>query len=147
MTRHRIERGQLVIELTESMLVDRVEQTRKQLEELRGFGVELAIDDFGTGYSSMNYLKRFPFDELKIDKSFIDGTPHDPTDCAIVKATIVLAHSMGMRAVAEGVESAAQRDLLHSLGCDSCQGFLYSKPLAAAAFQARLLEINAAVPG
>ena len=147
MARHAIGRGQLVIELTESMLVDRVEHTRKQLEELRGLGCELAIDDFGTGYSSMNYLKRFPLDELKIDKSFIDGTPDGGTDCAIVKAMIVLAHSMGMRVVAEGVENAAQRDLLRSLGCDSFQGYLGSKPLAAAAFQARMLELNAAVPG
>jgi EAL domain-containing protein (putative c-di-GMP-specific phosphodiesterase class I) len=107
----------------------------------------MAIDDFGTGYSSMNYLRRFPLDELKIDKSFVDGTPDSPTDCAIVKALIVLAHSLGMRAVAEGVESAAQRDLLHSLGCDAYQGYLCSKPLVAAAFQARMLEINAAVAG
>jgi diguanylate cyclase (GGDEF)-like protein len=147
MARHAIGRGQLVIELTESMLVDRVEHTRKQLEELRELGCELAIDDFGTGYSSMNYLKRFPLDELKIDKSFIDGTPDSGTDCAIVKAMIVLAHSMGMRVVAEGVENAGQRDLLRSLGCDSFQGYLGSKPLAAAAFQVRMLELNAAVSG
>ncbi len=147
MARHAIGRGQLVIELTESMLLDRIEHTRKQLEDLRSLGVELAIDDFGTGYSSMNYLKRFPLDELKIDKSFVDGTPDSPTECAIVKALIVLAHSLGMRALAEGVETAAQRDLLYSLGCDAYQGYLCSKPLVAAAFQARMLEINAATPG
>ena len=143
-SRHAIEPGQLGIELTESMLMDRVDYTRKQLDELRAMGVELAIDDFGTGYSSMNYLKRFPVDELKIDKSFIDGTPQNPTDCAIVKAMIVLAHSLGMRMVAEGVESVAQRDLLLSLGCDAFQGYLYSKPLPAAEFMARMLEVSAA---
>jgi EAL domain-containing protein (putative c-di-GMP-specific phosphodiesterase class I) len=147
LTRHAIGRGQLAIELTESMLVDRVDQTREQLEALRGLGVELAIDDFGTGYSSMNYLKRFPFDELKIDKSFVDGTPHDATDCAIVNALIVLAHSLGMRVVAEGVEMTAQRDLLLSLGCDSFQGFLFSKAVAAEDFQVRMLEINSTAPG
>ncbi|MFZ2648773.1 MAG: EAL domain-containing protein [Burkholderiaceae bacterium] len=145
-TRHGIKHGQLVIELTESMLVDRVEHTRKQLEALQVLGVELAIDDFGTGYSSMNYLKRFPLDELKIDKSFVDGTPGSATDCAIVKAMIVLAHSLGMRAVAEGVETAAQRDLLLSLGCDSYQGYLFSKPVPAEAFKARLLSWNPIAP-
>ena len=144
MARHRIEPGQLVVELTESMLMDRVENTRKQLDELRALGAEVAIDDFGTGYSSMNYLKRFPVDELKIDKSFIDGTPHSPTDNAIVKAMIVLGHSLGMRVVAEGVETASQRDMLTDLGCHSFQGYLCSKPLPAAAFSARLLEINGA---
>ncbi len=144
-SRYAIKRGQLAIELTESMLVDRVEHTRQQLEQLRRLGVEVAIDDFGTGYSSMNYLKRFPLDELKIDKSFVDGMPDGATDCAIVKALVVLAHSLGMRVVAEGVESTGQRDLLRSLGCDSYQGYLCSKPLPAAAFQARMLEINAAV--
>ena len=140
--RHGIEPGQLVIELTESMLVDRVDHTRKQLDQLRALGVELALDDFGTGYSSMNYLKRFPVDELKIDKSFIDGTPQSPTDNAIVKAMIVLAHSLGMRVVAEGVETAAQRDMLLQLGCNSYQGYLCSKPLADQEFRTRVLEIN-----
>ena len=146
MARHGIARGQLVIELTESMLMDRVERTRKQLDELRAMGAELAIDDFGTGYSSMNYLKRFPVDELKIDKSFIDGTPQSATDNAIVKAMIVLGHSLGMRVVAEGVETVLQRDMLAELGCHSFQGYLCSKPLPAASFSARLLEINATQP-
>jgi diguanylate cyclase len=142
MARHGVGRGELTLELTEGMLFDRVDQTHKQLQELRSLGVELAIDDFGTGYSSMNYLKRYPLDELKIDKSFVDGTPDNGTDCAIVKAVIVLAHSLGMRVVAEGVERAPQRDLLRSLGCDAFQGYLCSKPLDAMSFMARLREIN-----
>ena len=140
---HAIRPGQLVIELTESMLMDRHEQTRQQLEDLRALGVELSIDDFGTGYSSMNYLKRFPLDELKVDKSFVDGTPDDPTDSAIVKAVIVLAHSLGMRVVAEGVETEPQFAMLKSLHCDVFQGYLCSKPLPAQDFIARQREINA----
>ena len=142
--RYRIGPTQLVVELTESMLMDRVQNTRQQLDELRAMGVELAIDDFGTGYSSMNYLKQFPVDELKIDKSFVDGTPDSATDCAIVRAVIVLAHSLGMRVVAEGVETVGQCELLRSLGCDAYQGYLCSKPLDAVAFSARYREINPA---
>ena len=141
--RHAIRPGHLVIELTESMLMDRLEHTRPQLEQLRALGVELSIDDFGTGYSSMNYLKRFPLDELKIDKSFVHGTPEDATNSAIVKAVVVLAHSLGMRVVAEGVETTAQLAMLRGLGCDVFQGYLCSKPLQAAAFIACRNTINA----
>jgi diguanylate cyclase len=140
--RHGIRPGQLVLELTEGMLMDRVEYTRRQLEELRALGVKLSIDDFGTGYSSMSYLKRFPLDELKIDKSFVSGTPEDPTDVAIVKAIIALAHSLDLSVVAEGVEKPEQRQLLHALGCDQFQGYLCSKPLPAAAFVTLYNEIN-----
>jgi diguanylate cyclase len=142
MARHAIRPGQLVIELTESMLMDHHEQTRRQLEALRSRGVELSIDDFGTGYSSMNYLKRFPLDELKVDKSFVNGTPDDQTNSAIVKAVIVLAHSLGMRVVAEGVETEASRTMLQALGCDVFQGYLCSKPLPAPAFIALQAQIN-----
>jgi diguanylate cyclase (GGDEF)-like protein len=142
MQRHAILPGQLVIELTESMLMDHHETTRQQLEALRDLGVELSIDDFGTGYSSMNYLKRFPLDEIKIDKSFVHGTPDDPINSAIVKAVIVLAHSLGMRVVAEGVETEAARAMLLALGCDVFQGFLCSKPLPAADFMALQAGIN-----
>ena len=140
--RHGIRPGQLVVELTEGMLMDRVDATRAQLDELRALGCELSIDDFGTGYSSMSYLKRFPLDELKIDKSFISGTPADSTDVAIVKAIIALAHSLDLRVVAEGVETEAQRAQLRELGCDLFQGFLCSRPLPAASFIARVREIN-----
>lgn len=142
MRRHGIRPGQLVIELTEGMLMDRVDATRQQLDELRALGCELSIDDFGTGFSSMSYLKRFPLDELKIDKSFIAGTPTDSTDLAIVKAIIALAHSLELRVVAEGVETASQRNELRSLGCDIFQGYLCSRPLPAASFIARLREVN-----
>ena len=92
----------------------------------------------------MSYLKRFPVDELKIDKSFIAGTPDDSTDCAIVRAIIVLAHSIGMCVVAEGVETEGQRAMLQGLGCDVFQGYLCSRPLPAGDFIVRMAEVNAA---
>ena len=119
-----------------------VDSTRRQLDGLRALGVELSIDDFGTGFSSMSYLRRFPLDELKIDKSFISGTPGDAVDLAIVKAIIALAHSLDLRVVAEGVETEAQRTRLLALGCDIFQGYLCSRPLPAASFIARAREIN-----
>lgn len=142
--RHGIRPGQLVVELTEGMLMDRVDQTRQQLDALRALGCELSIDDFGTGFSSMSYLKRFPLDELKIDKSFISGTPTDTTDVAIVKAIIALAHSLDLRVVAEGVETESQRAELKSLGCDLFQGYLCSRPLPAASFIALVRQVNGA---
>ncbi len=142
MARHAIAPGQLVLELTESMLMDRVESTAAKLHELRALGAELSIDDFGTGYSSMNYLKQFPVQELKIDRSFINGTPEDRTDSAIVRALIVLAHSLDMRVVAEGVEREVQRAALLALGCDTYQGFLCSPAVPAAAFAQRVLDSN-----
>jgi diguanylate cyclase (GGDEF)-like protein len=145
MTRHGIERGQLVIELTESLLMDRIEFISKQLQDLRSLGVEISIDDFGTGYSSMSYLKRFAVDELKIDRSFLAGTPQDKTDVAIVRAIIVLAHSLTLRVVAEGVETQAQRAMLQELSCDAFQGYLCSRPLPAQGFSAKIAEINGAL--
>jgi EAL domain-containing protein (putative c-di-GMP-specific phosphodiesterase class I) len=105
--------------------------------------VELSIDDFGTGYSSMSYLKQFPVQELKIDRSFINGTPEDRTDSAIVRALIVLAHSLDMRVVAEGVEREEQRAALQALGCDSYQGFLCSPAVPAPAFARQMVACQA----
>jgi len=141
--RHDIAPCQLVLELTESMLMER-ESTAAKLVELRSLGVELSIDDFGTGYSSMSYLKQFPVQELKIDRSFISGMPHDRTDSAIVRALIVLAHSLGMRVVAEGVETDAQRVALQALQCDSYQGFLCSRALPPAEFAQKMRHTNLA---
>jgi diguanylate cyclase len=140
--RHRVQPGQLVLELTESMLMDRVEATAARLQALRALGVDLSIDDFGTGYSSMSYLKQFPVQELKIDRSFVSGTPQDRTDHAIVRALVVLGHSLGMKVVAEGVETEAQRDALAALDCDSYQGFLCSPALPPDEFITRMRENN-----
>jgi EAL domain-containing protein (putative c-di-GMP-specific phosphodiesterase class I) len=140
--RWRIAPGQLVLELTESMLMDRVDSMAAKLRALRALGVDLSIDDFGTGYSSMSYLKQFPVQELKIDRSFVSGTPQDRTDHAIVRALVVLGHSLGMTVVAEGVEQEAQRAALAALACDSYQGFLCSPALPPQEFVAKLREIN-----
>ena len=143
MSGNAIRSGQLVLELTESMLMDRVQATAAKLHELRALGVELSIDDFGTGYSSMSYLKQFPVQELKIDRSFINGTPQDRTDSAIVRALIVLAHSLDMRVVAEGVEREEQRVALQALGCDSYQGYLCSPAVPAADFAQQMAACRA----
>ena len=124
----------LELEVAESMLMDSAETTLATLSTLKGMGVRLAIDDFGTGYSSLSYLKRFPLDTLKIDRSFVKDLPHDTEDAAIAKAIIAMAHSLKLEVVAEGVETAEQLAFLQQHGCDLVQGFLFSKPMAAAAF-------------
>ncbi|MBT9595089.1 MAG: EAL domain-containing protein [Vitreoscilla sp.] len=123
--------GQLIIELTESMLIDDVQSSLSTMEELKALGVSLSIDDFGTGYSSLSYLKRFPVDELKIDRSFVMDLPGRNADTAIVRTVIALGHSLGMSVTAEGVELPAQRQCLAQLGCDVYQGFLFSRPVPA----------------
>ena len=136
MKRHHIERGQLVLELTEGTLIDRIGPASLQLKQLRELGVEISIDDFGTGYSSMTYVKHFPLDELKIDRSFVQGLPDDKADLAIVHAITVLGHSLGMRVVAEGIETNAQLEAVKALGIDQFQGYLLGKPLPPDQFEA-----------
>lgn len=121
--------GQLELEITEGMLMDQGGATTEILGALRALGVRLAVDDFGTGYSSLSYLRRFPIDTLKIDRSFVHDIPGDATDSAITTAIIVLAQSLKLNVVAEGIETLAQRDFLQSLGCYNMQGFWFSKPL------------------
>jgi len=123
----------LELELTESVLAD-TNVSFERLQELKRLGLSLSIDDFGTGYSSLSYLKRFPLTALKIDRSFIGDLSADSDDAAIVAATIALAHSLRLRVVAEGVEKLDQLEYLQELGCDEVQGYLFSKPLPAAAF-------------
>ncbi len=118
--------ARLGIELTESALMDTADAA-EELAQVRALGVHLALDDFGTGFSSLSYLRRFPFDLLKIDKSFVAGIGFDVEDTAIVSACVALAHSLGMPCVAEGVESPEQLEALRVLGCDLAQGYLFSR--------------------
>ncbi len=124
-----LRKDQLVLELTESTLLANSEETVGILTELKALGVRLAIDDFGTGYSSLSYLHRFPVDVLKIDKSFVDGVANGPGAGALASAVIALGNSLGLKTVAEGIESDAQYDALLALGCKFGQGFLFSHPL------------------
>jgi diguanylate cyclase (GGDEF)-like protein/PAS domain S-box-containing protein len=125
----------LELELTESILIQDVNETLTRLHALAGLGVSLAIDDFGTGYSSLAYLKKFPISKLKIDRAFVMGLPDDEGDRAIVSATIAMAMALKLAVVAEGVETATQRDYLQSLHCDAFQGFLCSPGLPPTEFE------------
>jgi diguanylate cyclase (GGDEF)-like protein/PAS domain S-box-containing protein len=124
----------LWLELTESLLIADVDDTIRTMTTLRGDGIRFTLDDFGTGYSSLAYLKRLPLDQLKIDQGFVRDALSDPNDDAIVRTIIVLAHTMGMEAVAEGVETEALRERLAMHGCTAYQGYLYSRPLPADEF-------------
>jgi predicted signal transduction protein with EAL and GGDEF domain len=120
--------ARLCLEVTESVLVEDPESSARTLGALKGLGVEIAVDDFGTGYSSLEYLRHFPIDCVKIDRSFVRGLPHSPEDVAIVGAVIELGHALNLSVTAEGVENTKQLGNLQSAGCDTAQGFLFSRP-------------------
>jgi diguanylate cyclase (GGDEF)-like protein len=130
--RYRIEPGELELELTESTLMTDSSSAQRIVASLRELGVSLAVDDFGTGYSSLSYLKRLRPDKLKIDRSFVRDVPSDADDCALTEAIVGIARTLGITVVAEGVESAAQRDYLLGLGCRLQQGYLHGRPQSAA---------------
>lgn len=121
----------LELELTESMIMHSASEVLSVMQRLADLGVTFSIDDFGTGYSNLSYLKRFPVDVLKIDRSFVRDIPGDRDDAAIAEAIITMAHSLGMQVVAEGVETEQQLDFLRAHRCDVLQGFYFSKPLPA----------------
>ena len=132
----RLAPASLELEITESMVMDNPERAIQTLRQLKSMGIALAIDDFGTGYSSLGYLKRFPIDNIKIDRSFIKDIPRNADDATITRTIIDMTHNLRLRVVAEGVETAAQLDFLRWHGCDEMQGYYFSRPLAEDAFLA-----------
>lgn len=121
----------LELEITESSIIENVDESVNKLHQLKRLGVSVAIDDFGTGYSSLSYLKQLPVDRLKIDRSFVKDTPDDIDDCAIVRTVISMSHNLGLSVIAEGVETQRQLDFLRAQHCDEIQGYLLSVPLPA----------------
>jgi len=137
--RANVNASELEIEITESALMRDTSKVSESLQALKRLGVSLSVDDFGTGYSSLAYLKRFPLDTLKIDRSFVREIATDMDDAAICSAIIAMARSLGLNVVAEGVESDAQLRRLRTEGCDQIQGFLLSRPVPADLFMELLL--------
>ena len=127
--RHRIRPGGLEIELTESVVIGDIETTVLRMRQIKALGVRFALDDFGTGYSSLSYLKRLPFDQLKIDQMFVRDMEKDTSSEAIVRAILALSRSLDLKVVAEGVETAAQHELLLTRGCELFQGYLFGRPV------------------
>lgn len=129
LARHELETRFLELEITESMIMQNVEGVIAMMDDFQLLGISLSLDDFGTGYSSLNYLKRFPIDKLKIDQSFVRGVTKDADDEAITRAIISLSRNLGLRVIAEGVETEEQLAFLRSFGCEEIQGYYYSRPL------------------
>jgi EAL domain-containing protein (putative c-di-GMP-specific phosphodiesterase class I) len=139
----------LVVEITEGLLLDTSAVVGDHLLELSDAGIQVSLDDFGTGYSSLAYLQKFDIDYIKIDQSFVRHLIAGSTDFALCKAIIVMAHELGMKVIAEGVETEQQRDLLNSAGCDYGQGYYFARPVPAAEFEwmhQRRLESLASAP-
>jgi EAL domain-containing protein (putative c-di-GMP-specific phosphodiesterase class I) len=140
LSRTGLEPSALELEITEGLLMRDSETVLPMLMALTRMGVRISVDDFGTGYSSLSYLKRFPLHNLKVDRSFVAGLPDHRDSVAITQAVVAMAHSLGMNVTAEGVETLAQASFLRAIGCDKQQGYLFSRPVEAAAYARRLLE-------
>ena len=125
----------LKLELTESMLIHDLTDVDRKMTRLKSHGIGLSLDDFGTGYSSLSYLKRLSLDQLKIDQSFVRDVMTDANDASIARTIVALGQSLGLEVIAEGVETQAQKDFLISIGCNAFQGYLFSRPLPAPAFE------------
>jgi EAL domain-containing protein (putative c-di-GMP-specific phosphodiesterase class I) len=121
----------ICFEITEGLLLDTMPIVKTRLLEFRDAGIQVALDDFGTGYSSLSYLKKFDIDYIKIDQSFVSNLEVDPDDRVLCEAIIVMAHKLGLKVIAEGVETEGQRKLLAEAGCDYVQGFLFAMPAPA----------------
>ena len=147
LTETQLDPRDLELEITESMTMLHAERTMIVLGALKHMGVHLAMDDFGTGYSSLGYLKQFPIDTLKIDKSFVQNLTSDPNDAAIAEAVIALAHSLNLSVTAEGVETEDQLGFLRRHQCDEVQGYLIGRPVPATIFEQSLVAFHAGESG
>ena len=132
---HGIKTDSIKVELTESMMVDHVDEVIERMHALKAQAVSISLDDFGTGYSSLSYLGRFPIDQLKIDQSFVRRLHSDAATASIVRSIIMLGQSLELSIIAEGVETREQRDLLHAHGCTLYQGYWYGKPMPGEQFR------------
>jgi EAL domain-containing protein (putative c-di-GMP-specific phosphodiesterase class I) len=137
--RHQLPANSLTLEITETTAMSDADASMTVLQKLSEMGVDLSIDDFGTGYSSLMYLKRLPANELKIDRGFVRDLEHDSDDAAIVSAIVALGQALGLRIVAEGVETDMQQDFLTRLGCDSLQGYHLGHPLPPDTFMSAIV--------
>jgi EAL domain-containing protein (putative c-di-GMP-specific phosphodiesterase class I) len=142
-TGHGLDPSEMILELTETEAILNIAAALENLTRLRIKGFGLAIDDYGVGYSSMQALSRMPFTEIKIDRSFVAAAATDPKYRLMVEHTIAVAHQLGLKTVAEGVETRAECDLLASLGCDRIQGYLISRPVEGSAFLRWMLDRRA----
>ena len=131
----------IAIEITEGLLMDATDQITNRLLEFHDAEIQISIDDFGTGYSSLSYLKQFDIDYLKIDQSFVRNLDHDQNDLALCEAIIVMAHKLGIKVVAEGVETDTQDQILKDFACDFAQGYLYSRPVPVRNFEILLADM------
>ena len=138
----RVKPKNLELELTESILVENIPNSLAKLHNFKALGLNLALDDFGTGYSSLSYLQQFPFDILKIERCFVQNIDRNQKNAAIVQATIIMAHELGLRTVAEGVETEGELDFLCQCNCDLIQGYLFSPPMPAWKFETLVKAIN-----
>ena len=146
--RHGIPPDLIELEITETTAMKDVEHVESLLAQLKAIGVRVALDDFGTGYSSLSHLRRFPITVLKIDQSFVWGATSNADDAAIARATIALAHNLGLKGIGEGVETEGQRDFLAAQACDIAQGYYYGRPNPAQAMRELMAprRSEAAVP-
>ncbi|NRA23388.1 MAG: EAL domain-containing protein [Oleispira sp.] len=140
LTQTGLSHNQLELEITESLLMDNVQENVRILENINRQGVRFAMDDFGTGYSSLSYLRQFPISKLKIDRSFVNDITDDPDDEAIIRAIIAMGQTLKLEVIAEGVENHQQLVLLQAMGCDSYQGYFFSKPLPAEEFHTKYIQ-------
>jgi len=142
LSRHKIKPGNLKLELTESLVLDNVEEAIMKMQALKSYGVLFSMDDFGTGFSSLSYLTKLPLDQLKIDQSFIRNMCMNNRDAVVVQTIIGMANNLGIEVIAEGVESETQREFLEQNKCNLCQGYLFSQPLPVDAFENKLRQMH-----